>query len=162
MSASAPHPLAAPTLLGKERSRLRALAHELRPVVQVGRQGLTDGLVQEVDAALSSHELIKIKIAPDGPLTARELEAELCRALSAASVQIIGHVLVLYRPTPKKPAPKKSSQKKPIQKKHGQEARSHKSPASKPNAKKSARKKPLQRKPLAKKAHARAGSRRKG
>ncbi|MGE0310932.1 MAG: ribosome assembly RNA-binding protein YhbY [Lautropia sp.] len=91
-----------PTLLitAAERKRLKASAHALKPVVLLGSAGLSDPVLQEIDRALAHHELIKVRL--DGADRAdRERDAEIvAERLSAAAVQIIGRILVLYRPAP--------------------------------------------------------------
>jgi RNA-binding protein len=84
-------------LSGKQKSYLRALAHPLKPVVQIGRQGLTKGVIVAVDAALERHELIKAKLSGDAELDAHELGPEIEKATHSQLAQIIGHTLVLYR-----------------------------------------------------------------
>jgi len=92
------------SLTPRERSRLKARAHPLAPVVQVGNAGLTDTVAAELDRALTAHELIKVKVAgPD-----RDAREALCDAIcaradaraDAAEVQRVGKVLVLWRPRP--------------------------------------------------------------
>ncbi len=81
-----------------QRSALRARAHALNPVVMLGHAGLTDAVLLEIERALKAHELIKLKV-PEGDSTARAaIQAAICQRLSAAPVQQIGKVLVLYRP----------------------------------------------------------------
>ena len=81
----------------KARRYLRSLAHPLRPVVQVGAEGLKDAVCQAVSAALEDHELIKVKLGR-GFSSARESAAsELAAATDAHVVQVIGRVIVLYR-----------------------------------------------------------------
>jgi RNA-binding protein len=87
-------------LTPRERAKLKARAHSLEPVVQVGHSGVTDKLATELDRALTAHELIKVKVsAPD-----REAREALCDAIvastDAAAVQRVGNVLVLWRPKP--------------------------------------------------------------
>jgi RNA-binding protein len=85
-------------LTGFQRKWLRGQAHDLRPVVQLGRQGLSAGVLREIDAALEIHELIKIQGSDkaENRAFAEPLEAE----LGAAVVGLIGHVLILYRQHP--------------------------------------------------------------
>ena len=88
------------SLTSRERSQLKARAHALEPVVQVGQSGLTDKVVAEIDRALIAHELIKVRVdAPD-----RFARAELCDAIcartAAAEVLRVGKVLGLWRPRP--------------------------------------------------------------
>lgn len=87
-------------LTGKQRRHLRALAHHLNPVVMVGRSGLTDAVVASVDAALAQHELVKLRVDADAPEDRHEVAEALEARLHAACVQVIGHVLVLYRYNP--------------------------------------------------------------
>ncbi|HBL31995.1 MAG TPA: ribosome assembly RNA-binding protein YhbY [Acidobacteria bacterium] len=83
-------------LKGSQRKWLRGQAHSLKPVVQIGRNGLTEGALAEIDHALGAHELIKVQaVAP------KDEKREICRqieeALGAEAVGLIGHVLILYR-----------------------------------------------------------------
>jgi len=87
-----------PALSPRERARLKARAHPLEPVVQVGHGGLTEAVVAEVDRALAAHELIKVRVG----VTDRHDRAHVCESLSvktdAAVVQQVGKVVVLWRP----------------------------------------------------------------
>ena len=84
-------------LSAAERKSLKARAHPLEPVVLVGNKGITDEVVQEVEAALKAHELIKVR-APGLERDAREEAMQtLCQLTGAESVQAIGKVLVIYR-----------------------------------------------------------------
>jgi len=79
---------------------LKARAHSLEPVVIIGGKGLTDEVVQEVDRALTAHELIKVR-APSLDREARdETLKTLCEKTGAEAVQQIGKVLVLFRKRP--------------------------------------------------------------
>jgi len=84
-------------LSGKQKSYLRALAHPLKPVVQIGQQGLTKGVIVAIEAALERHELIKAKLSGDAELDAHELGPEIEKATKSQLAQVIGHTLVLYR-----------------------------------------------------------------
>ncbi len=80
------------------RRNLTALAHGIRPVVWIGTAGLSESVIHELDRALKSHELIKIKIA-GGEREMREAMLEqICERLGAAPVRHIGRILVIYRP----------------------------------------------------------------
>jgi putative YhbY family RNA-binding protein len=80
------------------RRDLRALSHGIRPVVWIGTSGLSESVIDELDRALKSHELIKIKIS-GGEREAREaILEEICQRLGAAPVRHIGRILVIYRP----------------------------------------------------------------
>jgi len=87
-------------LTPKERQALKALAHGLKPVVLLGSAGLSPAVVKEIDRALLAHELIKVKVPGDDRTEREELFASLAESLSAARVQGIGKLLVLFRPAP--------------------------------------------------------------
>ena len=91
-----------PTLLltNAERKELKARAHSLNPVVMVGAAGLTPPVLQEIDRSLGSHELIKVHLAGADRKSRESAAEDIAEALSCAVVQIIGHMLVLFRPTP--------------------------------------------------------------
>lgn len=84
-------------LSGAQRKYLRGLAHELKPVALLGKGGLSDGLVDSIDQALESHELIKLKLN-DLKDEKAAIADELAERLGAGRVGIIGHVVMLYRP----------------------------------------------------------------
>src|SRR5690348_11130931 len=87
-------------LTGKQRRHLRALAHELKPIVQVGKDGIDDGLVKAVDRALTDHELIKIKIGEGAGLDRHEAADEIAAQTRSEVAQVLGNVVVLYRADP--------------------------------------------------------------
>jgi putative YhbY family RNA-binding protein len=91
---------ASDSLPPKERRALRARAHALKPVVWIAQRGLTEGTLRELDRALNAHELIKIHAAVDERDERSRLLETLCRALHAQPVQVIGKMLVAYRPRP--------------------------------------------------------------
>jgi RNA-binding protein len=84
-------------LTGKQKSYLRSLAHALKPVVQIGHQGLTAGVLSAVHAALEQHELIKVKVAGDAEVEPSDIAPEIEQATGSQLAQLIGHTLVLYR-----------------------------------------------------------------
>ena len=84
-----------------QRSEMRSLAHALSPVVIVGDKGLAESVVAEVNRALKAHELIKVKAAAGDRQQREAWLAELCTRLEAHPVQLIGKILVLWRPNPK-------------------------------------------------------------
>ena len=87
-------------LTPKERQALKAQAHALRPVVLLGAAGLTPAVIKEIDRALTAHELIKVRVPGDDRAEREAMWASLADSLSAARVQAIGKLLVLYRPAP--------------------------------------------------------------
>ncbi len=87
---------------GKLRKALRAAGHHLAPVVQVGKEGVTEAVLRQVGQALLDHELIKVRIGTESP--ADRFEAAERLGTSGASVaQILGRTILLYRKHPKKP-----------------------------------------------------------
>ena len=83
-------------LTSGQRQHLRRLAHDIRPVVQIGKQGVTDKAVATVDQALDAHELIKIKFL-DYQDQRHALSADLATSLGAALVGVVGNVAIVYR-----------------------------------------------------------------
>lgn len=83
-----------------ERKTLAAQAHSLNPVVLLGAAGLTPAVMQEIDRALTAHELIKVRLTGMDRTARPEAATQISETLSCAAVQLIGSVLVLYRPAP--------------------------------------------------------------
>ena len=80
-----------------ERSTLKARAHPLRPVVMIGTDGLSAAVLQEIDASLKAHELIKIKVDSDDPDERDDLMGTICANTGASAIQHIGKILVVFR-----------------------------------------------------------------
>ena len=85
----------------RQRQHLKGLAHHLKPVVQIGKEGLSTALIKQVDDALEHHELIKVKLAEN--VDRWEISDALPGQVNAFLVQTIGKIVVLYRPHPEKP-----------------------------------------------------------
>jgi RNA-binding protein len=86
-----------------QRRFLRGRAHALKPIIQIGNNGLTDAVARETERALQDHELIKVR-APGTDRQARDaLLAELAARTGSALVHRIGHIAVLYRANQAKP-----------------------------------------------------------
>ena len=96
-----------PVLTNPQKKQLRSLGHELAPVVLAGREGLSANLIAATRAAFKTRELIKIKIGQNAPIEREEAAAELARQSGSALVQLVGRVLLLYRPNPELPAEKR-------------------------------------------------------
>lgn len=90
-----------PELAGFQRKYLRGLAHSLKPLVQVGSSGVTEGVVQALDQALLDHELIKVRMHE--PEDKKGMAAELARLSGSHLCGLVGHSAILYRPHPKEP-----------------------------------------------------------
>lgn len=89
-------------LTGKQRRKLRGLGHHLEPVVIVGQQGVTPGIVAAVEQALYDHELIKLKFN-EGPDDRFEGAQMLAEQTGADVAQILGRTVLLYKPREKDP-----------------------------------------------------------
>lgn len=90
-------------LTGKQRRHLRALAHPLRPIVQVGKGGLDEGVIAAVDRALADHELVKVKIGEAADLDRHEAADELASRTHSEVAQVLGNIALLYRADPDDP-----------------------------------------------------------
>lgn len=85
-------------LSGTQKKYLRGLAHHQKPLVQLGKNGLTDAVLQSIDEALDVHELIKVRLAgADGK---KELAQEIADRTGSSRVGLVGHVVTLYRRQP--------------------------------------------------------------
>src|SRR5215208_2448193 len=87
-------------LTSKQRADLRAEAHHLQATVHVGHQGLSPTLLQALDDALRTRELVKVQLTRTVELSAKEAAGELARATDAEVVQVIGKTATLYRYNP--------------------------------------------------------------
>ncbi|HET7234512.1 MAG TPA: ribosome assembly RNA-binding protein YhbY [Longimicrobium sp.] len=92
------------TITPKQRAFLKSLAHHLKPVAFVGKEGITDSTLRSIQEALNTRELIKVKVLEAAPLHVRDAGAELQERIEgSALVQTIGRIAVIYRPHPDKP-----------------------------------------------------------
>ncbi len=90
-------------LTGKQRRHLRALAHALRPVVQIGKGGLDAGLVAAIDRALADHELVKIKVGEGAAVDRHDAADAIAQQTHSEVAQVLGNTIVLYRADPEDP-----------------------------------------------------------
>jgi len=90
-------------LTSKQRSYLRGLANRIDSIFQIGKGGISQNLLKQLDDALEARELIKIHVLPNAEGDIKEIFHRLAKELSAEEVQIIGNRLVLYRPSTKNP-----------------------------------------------------------
>lgn len=89
-----------PSLTSEQKKTLRALGHHLKPVVYLGKEGLTPTLIKSTEAALLAHELIKIKVGQNCPIDRTEAGSQLGLLTGAAVIQVIGRMTLLYRANP--------------------------------------------------------------
>jgi putative YhbY family RNA-binding protein len=96
-----------------QRKEHRSSAHHLDPVVMIGGDGLTPAVAKEIDAALKSHGLIKVRVFSDDRSAREAMLATLADSLGAAPIQHIGKLLVLWRPVPPKEAAERDADRMP-------------------------------------------------
>ena len=85
-----------------QKRHLRTLAHHLKPVVWVGQHGLKDSVIAEIELALDSHELIKVKVAADRE-SRNAIATDICSQTRAEQIHTIGQMLILFRRNEEKP-----------------------------------------------------------
>ena len=85
---------------GRERAELRAAAHNLDPTVHVGQQGLTPSLINSLDDALRTRELVKVKLGKKDDMKPKDVANSLALATNSAVVQVIGRTATLFRENP--------------------------------------------------------------
>lgn len=84
-----------------QRKFLKALAHNLKPVVMIGNAGLSDAVLKEIGKSLAAHELIKIRVLNDDREAREAWLNTICEQVGCAPVQHIGKLLLVYKPAAK-------------------------------------------------------------
>lgn len=84
-----------------DKKKLRAQAHGLKPVIMIGQAGLTAAVLAEIELALDSHELIKVRIRAERE-DRKQISEKICTETGAALIQTIGQIAVIYRLNPNK------------------------------------------------------------
>lgn len=87
----------------KQRAKLRGLANPMDTILQIGKGGIVDTTIVQVDDALAARELIKLRCLETAPISAREAAQDLAARLNADIVQVIGTRFVLFRRNAEKP-----------------------------------------------------------
>jgi RNA-binding protein len=90
-------------LTSRQRAHLKSLAHPLKPILQIGKEGVTDAVAGTVDGAFRTRELLKVKVLESAPAGAREVGESLAGMDGVHLVQVIGRTVVLYRRHPEEP-----------------------------------------------------------
>ncbi len=90
-------------LTGKQKRFLRALATNIDPIVQVGKQGLTENVMFSLNEALEARELVKIKVLKNCMEETKDVAEEITEKSAANLVQVVGRNIVLYRPNKDNP-----------------------------------------------------------
>ena len=84
-------------LNSRQRAQLRSLANDYETILQIGKSGISDNTIKQVNDALEARELIKLRVLEACPLTSREAADELANAVNCDVVQVIGSRFILYR-----------------------------------------------------------------
>lgn len=87
----------------KQRAQLKGIASSLQPAFQIGKAGVNDAQVAQIDDYLRVHEIVKIKVLDNSMYTAREAAEEISEKIGAQVVQVIGSKAVLYKQNEKQP-----------------------------------------------------------
>ncbi|MCG3118486.1 MAG: RNA-binding protein YhbY [bacterium] len=90
-------------LTGKQKRYLRGLGHELKPVVQIGQQGLDERVLAAIAKAIAAHELVKIKLLESYVVNRHETAERLAMTTGAEVVQVLGRTILLYQPAAENP-----------------------------------------------------------
>lgn len=81
----------------KERAKLRSIAMTLQPTTHIGKNGVTDEVVTQIEEQLQAHELIKINVLKNSDFTAKEIAEGLAESAGAEVVQVLGNKITLYK-----------------------------------------------------------------
>lgn len=84
-------------LSNAQKKFLRGLGHHLTPLVYIGREGIVENVIEAIDTALLSHELVKVKIVNTSSVSKHEASIHLPEQTASQLVQLIGKTLLLYR-----------------------------------------------------------------
>ncbi len=84
-------------LNGRQRAYLRSLANTLKPITQIGKDGVTEGFLDQLDGMLDAREIVKVTILETAGLDAKETANAICKVLRAEFVQAIGFKFTIYR-----------------------------------------------------------------
>ena len=90
-------------LSGKQARHLRSLGHSLKPILQVGKSGITDGMIEQIRKALETHELIKVKLIRNSTVDIKGAAEEICSKAPCYLAHKIGKTLLLYNPREENP-----------------------------------------------------------
>jgi RNA-binding protein len=96
------------TLTQQRKKQLRAIGHNLKPVVMISENGLTEGVLNELNRALNDHELIKVKLAISERIDRAEVASAVVAETNSTLVQTIGKIILICREA-RKPNPKLSN-----------------------------------------------------
>ena len=84
-------------MTSKQRAYLRGVANKIDSIFQIGKNGINENLVKQLDDALEARELIKITVLENSPETGKEAASEIAEAINAEVIQVVGNKFVLFR-----------------------------------------------------------------
>ena len=90
-------------LSGKQRRYLRGQGNSIKPTVYLGKDGISDALLNSLGEAFNNRELVKVRVEKSCELERKEVGHQLAQAAAAHMVQVLGNTLLLYQPNPDKP-----------------------------------------------------------
>ncbi len=90
-------------LNSKQRAKLRSMANTLDTILQIGKGGISENTIKQVEDALTARELIKIRVLENSIYTAKEAANEIAEATGCDVVQVVGTRITLYKPNPEEP-----------------------------------------------------------
>ncbi len=90
-------------LTNNQKRQLKGRAHHLKPVVMIGQHGLTENVLNEIEIALETHELIKVRVSGADRDERKAMQEKIRQQSGAELVQSIGHIAVYYRRHPERP-----------------------------------------------------------
>ncbi|MDB4020945.1 YhbY family RNA-binding protein [Litorivicinus sp.] len=99
-------------LTSVRKKQMRAIGHHLKPVVLIGDQGISAGVVDELNRALNDHELVKVKVRAERDIRKKLIES-LCEKTDAQCIQTTGTMALIFRPT-ENPNPRLSNLIRPL------------------------------------------------
>ena len=102
------------SLRGKQKRFLRSKAHHLQPIFQIGKGGINSAMIVQIEEALEKRELIKVSLLRNTDEVAEEAAQVLEKEIDCEIVQIIGRVIVLYKPSTKEKYQRLSNEVKAI------------------------------------------------
>jgi RNA-binding protein len=84
-------------LKGKQRSYVKKLANPMKPLLQIGKDGLTENVMEQLDKLLNDHEIVKVHVLSNSLLDAKETAFEVCEELKSDFISALGNKFVVYR-----------------------------------------------------------------
>ena len=90
-------------ITGKQRAYLRSLAQKITPIFQIGKNGIEETFLVQIEQALEKRELIKIKVLENSGMETREASDIICSKIGCEGIQAIGNKIVLYKKSKNNP-----------------------------------------------------------